>query len=277
MANSIGAVRGHVKALCLRRKTAPIKREHPSMDDPRPQGTRYAWSSMSLLLLALVGQFSIAQAGTNSTDLITDFFEGEVQIVDFNYATTRFRLVENDAVVDVRNDIHIRLVENPYALPAKFPILAPMTAVKTIRGVIPPSCIRRYPLRHYIVLRQEYEKKVTGTRNNILSKQDADYIFALNRSEWEKYVLTMTYPDGWKVRRTNLDTGTGVAAFDPRTGRGLSIQPFFGDEKSPPDLLLVGSYFAAGTLSIPTKEFLKDVEQEATADLGSAYSVSASH
>ena len=54
--------------------------------------------------LSSVSQFTPPTATAELTDMTTDFLEGKVQIVDFNYTATRFRLVENGAVIDVRND-----------------------------------------------------------------------------------------------------------------------------------------------------------------------------
>jgi hypothetical protein len=66
-------------------------------------------------------------------------------------------------------------------------------------------------------------------------------------------------------------------AYDSKNGYGLSIQPFYKDDKSPPDILIVGSYYPSGTLPKFTDEFRTAIESEAKEDLGSKYSVSASH
>lgn len=235
-----------------------------------------------LVALLLIGQFIPAAAIAEITDMTTDFLEGEVQIIDFKYTVTRFRLVENGAVVDVRNDIHIRLIDNPDNLPRTFPIIAPITAVKIIKGQIPPTYIRKYPLKHYLALREKYERHTPKTSSTappkrIINKQDADYIFGLNKAGWESYAQRMTHPAGWKVRLTHHDTGTGVMAFDPDTGMGLSIQPLYDSHDKPPRALIVGSYYPLGFLPAFTDDFKKSLEKEASADLGPAYTVSASY
>jgi len=233
-------------------------------------------------VLALVGQLHPTTARAEPTDMTTDFLEGEVQIIDFNYQVTRFRLVKNNAVVDVRNDIHIRIVDNPYNLPKTFPILAPMTAVDIVDGEIPSSYIRKYTLKHYIALREKYDRHAPQSASSpapeiIINKQDADYIFSLNRGEWEAYAKRMVHPDGWKVRLSPHDTGTGVMSFDANTGLGLSVQPLYSDDKGPPTMLIVGSYYPLGFLPDFTDAFKISLEKDASDDLGPAYSVTASY
>lgn len=133
-------------------------------------------------VLALVGLLNPTTTVAELTDMITDFLEGEVQIIDFNNQVTRFRLVKNNAVVDVRNDIHIRLVDNPYNLPKTFPILAPMTAVELIDGKIPSNYIHKYTLKHYIALREKYERNAPQStsssapeKSNYSTRQDQSF------------------------------------------------------------------------------------------------------
>ena len=244
--------------------------------------TRKIQYLLFFLILSLVDQFTTGIARAGVTDMTTDFLEGEVQIIDFNYRVTRFRLVENGAVVDVRNDIHIRLVDNPHNLPDKFPIIAPMTAVEIVKGEIPATYTRKYPLKHYLSLREKYERHALKTPSapsseRIINKQDADYIFSLNRPGWERYVQRMVHPDGWKVRFGHHETGTSVMAFDPNTGIGLSVQPLYNNDDSPPTFLIVGSYYPLGSLPAFTDDFKSNLEREAAKDLGPAYSVSASY
>lgn len=112
---------------------------------------------------------------------------------------------------------------------------------------------------------------------DIISKKDADYIFSLNLAGWEAYVKRMIHPDGWKVRLSPHDTGTGVMSFDPNSGFGLSIQPLYNGSEGPPTILIVGSYYPLGTLPEFTKDFKKSLENDALKDLGPNYSVSASY
>ncbi|MCH8041685.1 MAG: sel1 repeat family protein [Nitrospinae bacterium] len=109
----------------------------------------------------------------------------------------------------------------------------------------------------------------------IISKADADYVFNLTKPEWEAYANRMIHPMGWEARLAPHDTGTAVMAFNPATGFGLSIQPFYSDDDTRPGALMVGSYFPLGTLPEFTDEYKNQIEAEAKTDLGSDYSVSA--
>jgi hypothetical protein len=57
---------------------------------------------------------------------------------------------------------------------------------------------------------------------------------------------------------------------DPRTGTGLGVQPSFRDAQGPPELLVVSSYYPAGTLRRYSEQRRREMET-AAADLGSAY------
>ena len=115
---------------------------------------------------------------------------------------------------------------------------------------------------------------VDGER--IISKPDADMIFAFTRAEWESYVRQDAPPEGWTVRLLSHDTGTALTWFNQSTGIGASVQPLFKDEQSPPGMIVVGSYYPVGSMRI-TDELIKDIEQAARLDLGPTYSVSANH
>ena len=113
-------------------------------------------------------------------------------------------------------------------------------------------------------------------RERIVNKQDADRIFALNRLQWEAEAKQIVYPSGWEVRRSPVDTGTGVMAFDAKTRMGLAVQPLFRDMQSPPEMLVVGSYYPVGTFPNFSEGLKRDMEAAARSDLGPAYSVSIS-
>lgn len=234
-------------------------------------------------VLILAGQFRLSVAKDEITDMKIDFLEGEVQIIEFNHEITRFRIVENNAVVDVRNDIHLRLVDNPHNLPKVFPIISPMTAVYLVDGEIPSSYIKNHSLKYYLLLKQKYEANAqspaifTSGMEKIINKDDADYIFGLTRVEWEKYAKRMIPPNGWKIRLLPHDTGTGVMSFDPNIGIGFSVQPLYDKRDSPPAILIVGSYYPIGSLPEFSEDFKKKLEIDAATDLGSTYAVSASY
>ena len=100
-----------------------------------------------------------ASAVSTSKFLETYFLDTEVQIQNSNNRNTIFKL-RNNSLVSVRNDIHLRLVNNPFNIKPNewFRILAPMTAVKTINGDIDNNYIKKYKLRKYIELREKYNE-----------------------------------------------------------------------------------------------------------------------
>ena len=95
---------------------------------------------------------------TFSTAMNTTFFQGYVKIESFDYEATMFRVVENNALLSVRNETHLRLVEDISKIPSMpyFEIIAPTTAVEVLEGEIPPSCLHEYSLDHYLSLRKHY-------------------------------------------------------------------------------------------------------------------------
>jgi len=111
----------------------------------------------------------------------------------------------------------------------------------------------------------------------IISKKEADHIFSLTKPEWEAYAQKIVYPPDWKVVLSPYDTGTAVMAFDRAGGYGLSIQPLYEDNHSPPAMLIVGSYYRAGTFPPFTEKLKKEFEEAAKKDLGPGYSVTATY
>jgi hypothetical protein len=115
-----------------------------------------------------------------------------------------------------------------------------------------------------------------AAQERIISKPDADMIFAFTRAEWERYVRQVAPPEGWTIRLLPHDTGTALARFNRSTGIGASVQPLFKDDQGPPGMIVVGTYYPLGSMHF-TDEAIKKIEQSARLDLGPAYSVSANH
>ena len=110
-------------------------------------------------------------------------------------------------------------------------------------------------------------------QERIVSKQDADRIFGLNRSQWEAEARRMVESQNWKVLPGAGDEGTGVIATDPKTGVGLAVRPSFRDPQGPPETLVVGSYYPSGTFRQFSDQTRREMEAAAGSDLGKAYSV----
>jgi len=110
-------------------------------------------------------------------------------------------------------------------------------------------------------------------QERIVSKQDADRIFGLNRSQWEAEARRMVESQTWKVLPGAGDEGTGVIATDPKTGVGLAVRPSFRDPQGPPETLVVGSYYPSGTFRRFSDQTRREMEAAAGSDLGKAYAV----
>lgn len=121
------------------------------------------------------------------------------------------------------------------------------------------------------------ENSKLHAKETIINKKDADYIFSLTKPQWEVYAQEMVHPDGWEVQLSSHDTGTSVMSYDPKTGIGTSVQPLYMNENSPPDMLVIGSYFPLGTHSEFTDDLKHGIESEAKKDLGSEYKVSVNY
>lgn len=111
------------------------------------------------------------------------------------------------------------------------------------------------------------------SQERIVSKQDADRIFGLSRSEWEAEARRMVESRTWKVWPGPGEQGTGVIATDPKTGVGLAVRPSFRDTQGPPEALVVGSYYPSGTFRRFSDQTRREMEAAAGSDLGSTYSV----
>lgn len=113
-------------------------------------------------------------------------------------------------------------------------------------------------------------------QEQIVSKQDADRIFAFNKAQWNAYAKQVTHPEGWITRSALFEAGIVIAAYDPNTNLGLSVQPLYTDESGPPVMLIVGNYYPAGTFQAFPDSLRQGMERAARADLGPTYNVSIS-
>jgi hypothetical protein len=113
----------------------------------------------------------------------------------------------------------------------------------------------------------------TAGQERLVSKQDADRIFRLSRSQWEAEARRMVDSQTWKVWPGSGEKGTGVMATDPKTGVGLAVRPSYRDPQGPPEALVVGSYYPVGTFRRFSDQTRRELESAAGSDFGSAYSV----
>lgn len=83
-------------------------------------------------------------------------------------------------------------------------------------------------------------------QEQIVSKQDTDRIFAFNKAQWNAYAKQVMHPEGWITRSALFDTGIVIAAYDPNTNLGLSVQPLYTDERDLQSCLSLGTIILRG-------------------------------
>ncbi len=88
-----------------------------------------------------------------------DFFKGYVRFIALSddAVDSPYSLVSNGSIIAVNNGVHLRLIENQTgAFPDSFEIIAPMDAVKVLRGNLTEEYIHYLPASEYLKLRQYY-------------------------------------------------------------------------------------------------------------------------
>ncbi len=82
------------------------------------------------------------------------YFKGEVRFISSGIFNTKFSIVENGAIIKVKNSLHIKMIENQFSIfPDSFGLLAPINAVKTINGKVPRSYLYEASAQEYITTR----------------------------------------------------------------------------------------------------------------------------
>jgi len=110
----------------------------------------------------------------------------------------------------------------------------------------------------------------------LLNKLEVDSIFSFNKTQWSQAAAQWTAP-GWTLQVYEHDSGTQITGFEPSTGIGLCIQPFFRDETRPPDAVIVGGYFPLGMMSPMADKSRREMESVAQSQIGAAYSLRLKH
>ena len=110
----------------------------------------------------------------------------------------------------------------------------------------------------------------------LLNKADVDRTFSFNKTQWAEAASQMIAP-GWTLRSYEHESGTQVIGYDPSTGIGLSVQPYFKTETSLPEIVIVGNYFPVGMFPPLTDELKLEIELVAQKQLGEAYSLRLIH
>ena len=237
-----------------------------------------------LLIVAIVlfvGTETSESQADDSNLLQLTFFEGMVEFLDGTVEYTRFRVVSNDAVIDVRNDTHLRFGDASNNPSRTFRILAPMTVVTIQKGVIPASCVKKYPISHYLTLKDQYEGKQPKSLDSHLlppiQLADIKHFFSFSRKEWEEIIIpiaTSMAPKEYEVRVSEYDTGTGIMAVRRDASMGYSLQPLYSDSGGRPDFFVLSTWFTKdAAMTGLTETELQRLGRMFQNDIGSTFSI----
>jgi hypothetical protein len=113
-------------------------------------------------------------------------------------------------------------------------------------------------------------------QEKLLSKDEADRVFAMTKGEWETKALRFIAPD-WELVSCKHETGLQVIGYEPTTEFGVSLQPFYGNDTDRPTMLILGNYYPQGQLVPMTDHLEADIEAAAQQSLGATYSVTVKH
>ncbi len=110
----------------------------------------------------------------------------------------------------------------------------------------------------------------------LLVKSDILLMFRVTKPEWAEASSSLMAP-GWSIRFAAHDTGAEVIAVSPYTGAGLSIRPFFVNETTTPESIIICNILPPGTSTPMTASRKKEMQALAQQEIGSAYSVILDH
>lgn len=100
--------------------------------------------------------------------------------------------------------------------------------------------------------------------------------FSRYKPEWAEASSRLMAP-GWSIRFAAHDTGAEVIAVSPYTGAGLSIRPFFVNETTTPESIIICNILPPGTSTPMTASRRKEMQALAQQEIGHAYSVVLDH
>jgi hypothetical protein len=110
-----------------------------------------------------------------------------------------------------------------------------------------------------------------------LNKADVDRIFSCNKIQWQQATTEMTAAPGWNFRTYDHQDGTQILVLDQSTGKRLSIQPLFFNDRSLPTMVIVGSYFPLNSVPPMTEKLKREIETVVQENIGPAYSLKFIH
>lgn len=93
----------------------------------------------------------------NIGNIRSEFFKGKIRFVSQGIFNAKYSIINNGAIIKVKNSTHVRLIENQTHFPDVFEIIAPMGAIVVLNGKIPDSYIHWLLASEYLRYRMIYQ------------------------------------------------------------------------------------------------------------------------
>lgn len=113
----------------------------------------------------------------------------------------------------------------------------------------------------------------SANAQQIITKQEVDYIFSIDKYQYELYIRGIVPPDDWKVQINRMTTGSSMMSINPDSGFAMLLKPVFYDTENPPTKLIVGSFFHDRRVPLHMDNIMDDIHQTIANELGNDYSV----
>ena len=89
--------------------------------------------------------------------MISDFFIGQVRFIKQGLFKASYSIKESNCIIKVKNNTHVRCIDQYASWPSYFEILAPMDAVTVVSGGIPSSYIKAMDHSEYLGTRMMWD------------------------------------------------------------------------------------------------------------------------
>jgi hypothetical protein len=97
------------------------------------------------------------ESDMDQDSMMGNFFKGKVNFLRQQPMFAIYRIVENGALIAVKNDLHIRLIDDQLGIfPEDFTIIAPDVAIDVIDGSIPQKLMHFQSSSEYLMLRRKH-------------------------------------------------------------------------------------------------------------------------
>ena len=200
-------------------------------------------------------------------DTELDFFEGDAQFVSGNQDVTRFKLVGETTVIDVRNSLHTRgCVSGSSTIVS---ILAPLFSVELVEGELPLRSVKKYSAKYYQNKNSEYIKDIpTGAaetaytvdnyfKQNGFSKDTLDCFFCSSQEDLKDLANHKSQKYGLDVEIIKNNDGLTMVAYQNKIL--IYATNLVLDKKTKlTKKVLHAEFFPIGTLPEEKKVFYKD-------------------